>query len=130
MVEFDNMINKKLDSVELSDDKETITFKFADGLKRKFGVEGNCYSSSWIEHLTTPDTVGGAVLVSVEESGGVPWDGHDCDKVEKDEYGSPVCGHDSLQVYNTRFRTDRGDIVLEYRNDSNGYYGGYLVDCD
>lgn len=26
------------------------------------------------------------------------------------------------------FETPVGDITLEYRNDSNGYYGGYVVE--
>jgi hypothetical protein len=36
-------------------------------------------------------------------------------------------GQEDNKVYNTRFRTDRGDIVLEYRNSSNGDFGGELV---
>jgi hypothetical protein len=35
------------------------------------------------------------------------------------------------QFYQTKFRLDNGDtITIEYRNDSNGYYGGYLVRLD
>lgn len=29
--------------------------------------------------------------------------------------------HECLQVYQTHFKTAKGDIVLEYRNSSNGY---------
>ena len=33
---------------------------------------------------------------------------------------------DSLQFYGCKISTDRGEIVIDYRNDSNGYYGGNL----
>ena len=127
-MEFENMLNKPLEIVKLSDDKERITFKFKDGFERAFYVAGDCCSHSWIEHLEMPDSVDGAVILSVGESDGVPWDGHECKK-KKDDKWSNECGHDHLQVYNTRFRTNKGDIVLEYRNDSNGYYGGSLEDA-
>jgi hypothetical protein len=119
-VDFSNILNRKLSSVELTKDKESIVFRFESGAPRAFGVEGECCSHSWIEHLDMPTDIHGATLLSVEDGAGVPWDGHEC---------NPACGHGSLAVYNTKFRTDRGDIVLEYRNDSNGYYGGYLVDA-
>ena len=122
---FDNMLNKPLRSVELSNHKERITFRFQDGSHRSFGVEGDCCSQSWIEHLDVPNDLVGAVITSVEDGGGIPWDGHIC--LEEVNF-SRSCGHDHLQVYNTRFFTNRGTIVLEYRNDSNGYYGGCLVD--
>jgi hypothetical protein len=121
MVKFENMLNKPLASVSLPGDKGTIVFRFKDGTSRAFGVEGGSCSRSWIEHLETPDSVDGAIIQSVEDGGGVPWDGHKCKR--------KVCRHDCLEVYNTKFRTDRGDIVLEYRNDSNGHYGGNLVNA-
>ena len=122
MVEFENMLNRPLKSVQLDSEKTEIVFEFQDGSSRKFGVGGDCCSTSWIEHLETPDSILGATITAVEEGYGVPWDGHECEK------SLPKCSHESLSVYNTKFRTDKGEIVLEYRNNSNGYYGGYLVD--
>lgn len=115
---FAGMGAHPLKLVSLSEDRSAITFEFDGAPAVSFGVEGDCCSSSWIEHLDVPPDVIGEVIISVEDSDGVPWDGHDC---------KGGCGHDYLQVYNTRFKTAKGDIVLEYRNDSNGYYGGYLV---
>ncbi len=31
-----------------------------------------------------------------------------------------------LQIYKTTLKTDKGDCDVEYRNSSNGYYGGSL----
>lgn len=119
-MDFSNMLNRRIQEVVLSQDKESITFRFVDGFQRSFGVEGDYCSQSWIEHLELPQDYIGATLLRVEEGNGVPWDGHTCDN---------SCGHDVLQVYNTKFHTDRGTITLEYRNDSNGYYGGYLTNA-
>ena len=116
------LLGKVLDRVGVSADRERFTLHFADGTSKALGVEGECCSSSWIEHLEAPEDLRGAILVGVENSGRAPWDDHDCRKVR--------CEHDSLAVYHTVFHTTRGDIILEYRNDSNGYYGGYLVSLD
>ena len=125
---FSNMLGKPLASVRLGDGKEDITFMFQDGTRRAFGVEGDCCLHSWIEHLEVPPSIVGATILAVEESDSVEgWDKHICRKKEGTSYGNE-CGHDSLQIYNTTFLTARGSIVLEYRNDSNGYYGGNLVD--
>lgn len=31
-----------------------------------------------------------------------------------------------LKIYGCKISTTKGDIVIEYRNESNGYYGGNL----
>jgi hypothetical protein len=131
---FQDITGKVIDSIDLDSAADRITFRFQDGFTRSYGVEGDCCSRSWIEHLETPPDIRGATITSVEDSSGVePYDDHACvsydyDKSDTENKAAGYCGHDSLAVYNTRFRTDRGDIVLEYRNDSNGYYGGYLTD--
>lgn len=128
---FDDVVGKQIESVVLDKGADRIAFKFQDGFERSYGVEGDCCSQSWIEHLEMPNDIQGAVILSVEDSEGVAWDNHECEAdVRDDDYNvvKEGCGHESLAVYNTRFRTSKGDIVLEYRNNSNGYYGGYLTD--
>lgn len=128
---FDDVIGKQIDAVLLDDDRDRVLFRFQDGSDRSYGVEGDCCSHSWIEHLEMPSDFKGAKILSVEDGGGVAWDNHECVQSERDDdyrVTKEGCGHDSLSVYNTLFKTDKGTIVLEYRNDSNGYYGGYLTD--
>lgn len=120
MVDFKNMIGRKLEAVSLDDAKAGVTFTFEDGRSRSFSVEGDCCSSSWIEHLELPGDIKGAILLSVEDSAPITQDHEEHDQES---------GGDCISVYNTAFRTDRGDIVLEYRNSSNGFYGGYLVNA-
>lgn len=120
MVDFTDMIGKKLAGVELQDNGERITFTFEGGGERSFGVEGDCCSTSWIEHLEVPNDIAGATLLSVDGSAPITQD-HDAHDVDHQD--------DSIEVYNTAFKTDRGEIILEYRNSSNGFYGGYLVEA-
>jgi hypothetical protein len=110
-------------------DGDILTFDFEDGTSARFGVEGDCCSTSWIEHLEFDPDVIGQKLVTVQDGDATPWDGHECKPVEDGHpWPSNACGHDSLAVYNTVFRTETGaTITVEYRNDSNGYYGGSLV---
>lgn len=111
---YEGMANKPLDSITLSEDKETITFTFEDGTKVYWGVEGDCCSRSWIEHLTVPDDIKGQILDTVEDY-----------RMSRDDDED---GYTTLQVYQTKLITNKGNaIVLEYRNESNGYYGGYVV---
>jgi hypothetical protein len=108
--------DRPLYSVTLNDAKDEVTFTFQDGGTIRYGVEGDCCSTSWIEHLEVPNEVNYRTLVSVEDSQMDTPDGVD------------MTGFDCLQCYRTTFRLDNGEaITLEYRNDSNGYYGGYLV---
>jgi hypothetical protein len=75
---FKTLIGRTLESVVLSDDKERFTLKFQDGFEKSYGVEGDCCSSSWIEHLETPNDLRGAKLLAVEDGGAVPFDNHEC----------------------------------------------------
>lgn len=111
---FDDIKGKTLAAVELNAARDKLTLRLADGTLRTYRVEGDCCSRSWIEHLETPGDIVGAVLLDVVDSGGIT---------------VPSGDYECLRVYNTTFRTNRGDVVLEYRNSSNGYYGGYLVEA-
>lgn len=126
-----SLVGKIIDKLELNEDSDEFIIYFTDSLYVKFGVEGDCCSQSWIEHLEAPNDIQGAIITDISDGGSVAWDNHECME-GKDSYGYPTntCGHDSLQVYNTKFDTDKGSIMLEYRNDSNGYYGGNLTMID
>lgn len=111
---YEGMADRPLYKVERSDDQEVVTFYFQDGGAVGFRAEGDCCSHSWIEHLEAPSDVNGRTLVEVQD-----------ERVGQEEAGE---WGDLRQFYQTKFRLDNGEtIAIEYRNDSNGYYGGYLV---
>jgi hypothetical protein len=115
MIDQEKLLNRPLDSVVLEKNGELITFYFLDGSAESFAVEGDCCSHSWIEHLEMPNDVKGASITEISET------------QESNDKLSHTEGYEEVVNYYTKFSTQAGDIVLEYRNDSNGYYGGYLV---
>ena len=126
---FKPLLGRKLTSVKLVDHGQRILFSFETGDAVGFAVEGDCCSSSWIEHLELPcDDVAGLEIIGIYEDGTTD--------LTDDEAANPLIKsgtyehreHECLVHYQTAFRTAKGDIVLEYRNSSNGYYGGYLVE--
>ena len=124
--EIEAMKGKELLSVDIAANKESVTFRFMDGTSQSFQVEGDCCSRSWIEHLELPCDVRGLVIEGFHED---YMDATGDDKYNPptpdDEYSHRM--HDCLKVYSSKFVTSKGAIVLEYRNSSNGYYGGSLV---
>ena len=122
------MIGKVLSSVTLSTDKEVITFTYQDGTKTRLGVEGDCCSESWIEHLEMPNDLNGATILEHRSADEVDATDDDSLNPKNESYHGRV--HDCLKVYSDTFVTNRGDITLEYRNSSNGYYGGNLYVID
>jgi len=109
---FDPMplAEKHLASVEVSEDKERLTFHLDDGRSITYHAEGDCCSQSWIEHLTVPPDIAGAEITGYAET----------------DMGEFVEDYDTIRVYQTSFQTAKGEIIVEYRNSSNGYYGGWL----
>jgi hypothetical protein len=109
-------LGKKIERVE--HDKDNLRFFFEDGKKWFLQAEGDCCSYTWIEHLEKPSDADlkGATLLDVFESS--PVEDND-GKVDADD-------DECIQFYLTTFRTSVGDIQVDYRNSSNGYYGGSL----
>lgn len=105
---FEKMTGRKLENVEVVN-RDELTITLDGGEKIRFGVKGFCCSRSWIEHFETIRDIRGATIISVMnlDLGELLPDG-------------------SLKSYQTIIKTDRGEISVEYRNSSNGYYGGYL----
>ena len=105
------LMDKPIKSVTTGEDGEYLIFELMDGRFITYKAVGDCCSSSWIEHITVPNGIEGAVI-----------DGY----MEEDmgEFGAEYS--DVTRVYQTSFRTPKGEIIVEYRNSSNGYYGGWL----
>ncbi len=113
-MEKNPLIGKVITAVWLADDKKAIKFDVDDSEPVIARADGDCCSSSWIENVEAPEVLVGSSVVSVESldlSGA---------NERNDEYG------DLVQHYGLRIRTALGACTLDYRNESNGYYGGSL----
>ena len=107
------MVGKKI--ISFTQDSDYAIFYLDDGNRYTYHVDGDCCSSSWIEHATIPPDVEGATILGATQPDLNP---HEPVKAEN--------SWESIQVYHTAFQTDKGEIILEYRNSSNGYYGGWM----
>ncbi len=107
--EFKDILGKKILSVEFSE--ETLRFNLHHDAVC-FEAVGDCCSHSYIESLDNPEAFKDAELISVESVSG------DAKIIEED-----------IQVHKWtfyKFKTSKGDCTLSFRNESNGYYDGWL----
>lgn len=102
------LVGRKIIGIDLATDKMAIRFH-TDGKLLVYLVDADCCSHTWIEHLEGVDRILGRVVTAVEA---VPLPGSSEDG--------------ELVVYGMKITAD-GDAVLDFRNKSNGYYGGRLV---
>ena len=104
------LVGKTILEIKIATDKKAILFITEDG-EHIAKCDGDCCSSTWIENIETPVLGFPATVIYVEDIAL----GDD----EENDYG--LIAH-----YGLKINTDKGDIILDYRNESNGYYGGNL----
>lgn len=98
--------------VSLDNNRDDLVFRLSNGKTIKASTYGDCCSTTWVEHLELPALGFPATVLSVENQG----------EVKGEDDGD----YDYLRYYITKIVTDRGEIVIDYRNSSNGFYGGCL----
>lgn len=107
MGDMNELVGKTIQAVYPSSD--VIYFQTDDGVW-KYTTEGDCCSNSWFSAISGADALFGGKVVSTEEE--------TIDSFDE--------GYDYIQVYGIRIVTDKGRAVIEFRNSSNGYYGGWV----
>jgi hypothetical protein len=108
---FDKLIGKKVVRVFAAKGGRVIGFEDDGGLVTAFSSEGDCCSVSWFEHVTGLDNLLGHTVISEA-------------RLELPEPAQPEDG--LIQAYGYRLTTDKGYFEIEMRNESNGYYGGWV----
>lgn len=112
------LVGKTITQIKIADDKKAILFitDCGDVIAR---TDGDCCSDSWIEHIGLPALGFPAKVIDV----------CDLDYGPENNYlvvqGYTVPGA-RLKHYGCKITTDRGEIFIDYRNESNGYYYGDL----
>jgi hypothetical protein len=105
------LIGKTLTAMKIATDKEAILFVCGDE-QVVVRCDADCCSHTWVESIALP-TLGFPALVTGAEE--IELNG------DMDTQGG------ELQFYGFNITTDRGEIIIDYRNESNGYYGGSLA---
>ena len=90
----------KGDDLELVTDRGTVLLR----------ADGDCCSHTWVERVI------GELRGRIEN----------VEAVDMPDLGD-LPDHDVMKYYGLRITTDVGSAVVDFRNDSNGFYGGYLV---
>lgn len=114
---FTDLIDKRVKKVYISSDNCVLVFVCDDGFKKeKFAYKalGDCCSGSWIEHIDGLSRLIGNTVFEV---------------VEKEMPQPPQGDYESLQAYGWTLITTQGYTDIEMRNESNGYYGGWVQSC-
>ena len=110
------LIGKTIIRVFLSEDGGAIRFDTSDEQSLIVQAEGDCCSHSWIEEIQGIEQLIGSPVVSVEEVGDMP-----------DKPGNKRgYGEEEMAYYGCKISTEKGYALIDYRNSSNGYYGGNL----
>lgn len=101
---------KTILEIKIADDKEAIKFITTEGdiVAR---CDADCCSHTWIESVELPNSFP-AIVISAED-------------VAMPDLGD-IEGCDVVAYYGFKIVTDKGEIIIDYRNESNGYYGGNL----
>ena len=112
-MEKNPLIGKTLTAFELTTDRKAMRFTLADGEQIVALCDADCCSETWIEHVSMPARGFPATVV-------------DADDVGMPDLGN-MPGRDVVEYYGFRVATDKGELLVDYRNESNGYYGGNLA---
>jgi hypothetical protein len=108
-------VGKTITGIKIARDREAMLISTTDGQHNIVRVDGDCCSHSWIESVELPALGFPALVTAVDD---LDLSQHNDD--HSDEF-------ECLQVYGVKISTDRGEIVIDFRNSSNGYYGGNIV---
>lgn len=111
-MEQNPIVGKTIKALEISSDRQALRFVLEDG-ECIVNCDAECCSHTWIEHIELPALGFPARVLSVQD-------------VDMPNLGD-MEGCDVVTYYGCKITTDRGEILIDYRNDSNGYYGGKLA---
>jgi len=105
------IVGRVLLAVFLAEDRKAIKFVTDQGDVVAL-CDADCCSHTWIENVDMPALGLPARVLAAENV----------------DLNSDMDTRDGeLMFYGFKITTDRGDLLIDYRNESNGYYGGSLA---
>jgi hypothetical protein len=110
-----DLINRRVSAVIHYAEDNRVRLVFEDGKAVDVIVEGDCCSSSYYVDPSQFDELVGAVIRKVEPRNSD--DSKDVDNVAEGKY---------LRWHFLVFVTDKGHVTIDFRNESNGYYSGFV----
>ena len=93
-------------------DTDYLEFLFSDGEVLTGTAWGDCCSVTWIESIDLPGVITGELVKIENISMPIP------------EYNEKA--YEYLEFYGIRITTTSGIAIVDFRNESNGYYSGAI----
>jgi len=106
------LVGKTINKIMIADDKQALLFMTDDG-DHVVRVDADCCSHTWVESIEAPALGFPALVAGAEDL--------DLNMEDEEKDGEYIA------FYGFKISTNKGDIIIDYRNESNGYYGGNLV---
>lgn len=105
------LVGKTITDIQLAADKEAIRFVTTEGDVVAL-CDAYCCSHTWVEAF---ESTLRRLPAQVLEASDLDMNRED----QEDDY-------EVIQFYGFKIVTDQGTVIIDYRNSSNGYYGGDL----
>lgn len=112
-LELADLVGKHVLGVQMNEGKEVMRFITTTGVLDYY-CYGDCCSESWVNHVNDIDNLIDATVTQVEEI-----DFHSLLGIEPE----PTRQQDDKVLFH-KVHTNKGTCLIEFRNSSNGYYGG------
>jgi hypothetical protein len=112
-MELEKLLGRTVMQVLANPERDEFRF-VTDGGDLDYHCFGDCCSESWVNHITDIDTLIGQTVLEIEEIDMYGLLGVEPESTRQEE--DEVLFH--------RVTTGKGVCVIEFRNSSNGYYGG------
>lgn len=106
---------KTINTIQIgSRDQRAVLFKCVDGDHIAIAdTDGGPCAPVWIESIEAPALGFPCAVLSVTD-------------LDLSTNNEETDRGDVIDHYGCKISTDKGDIVIEYRNENNGFYGGWL----
>jgi hypothetical protein len=108
---MDNLKGKKIIDMKIASDRLAILF-VTETENIIVRADADCCSNTWIENIELPLNPFPCTVISDND-------------IEMPNMGSKS-DDECIKYYGYKIITDKGHIIIDYRNESNGYYGGNL----
>lgn len=112
------LFNKQIKAIYTNEEKDILIFITILEGNIAYEAIGDCCSQTWFESITNIENIIYNTITGIERKEFS--DGHD-DKITKE------LDQECIRCYGYTFKTESGYTDIEYRNSSNGFYGG---DCE
>ncbi len=101
------------------DERDSVKISLANGREVTAYLYGDCCSRSFFADAKQFKELVGATILSAEEREGAGIRDQEGFHTDRDD-------HYEIKPHFLVFTTDKGHVTIDWRNESNGYYDGYV----